>query len=1115
MIKVSIYRIIFLIFLLGFSFKLAFSQSFLEGNKNDFSYEIIDEVDRLFFPDVSDGCFSLEMCGFQIEEKYIFTTGLTYSDRQLEFKGSQSASWNIKGRHLELIPGKSCIKLNFCFQRDFPQQLPFISFNKQSTEKDELSVLSRYEGIDAEGGLSAEELIQDVLIGGNCFDVSNIQAIGPNQGRGRFFNGSSSIGIEEGIVFSTGNIRNILGPNTRPNTGSNLMGDGDPDLRQLVNNQIVNDAVGIQFDFVPTADTVRFRYVFASEEYCEWVGDDFNDVFGFFISGPGINGPFSNGAENIALIPGTNDPVAINNVNREFNNQYYIDNTPEGQPQGAGNPATCGSLLEQDGFAIELIEFDGYTAVFEATAVVIPCETYTIKMVIGDVIDANYDSAVFLEAGSFDAGASAKLESNVDGLDGNVIFDDCMVGYFVLNRIGSSNIADSLVISLNFSNLSTAVPGVDFAGLPDRIVIPPFQDSIWIQIEILETFSGGPLRIVYELDFLCSCTNPFAEIIIDYDPELPKVSAEVLDFISCDNPNALIQGIIENINLVTATEWRDRNWDLIASDELVVSVLQSGEYFFIGINENSGCADTVSVIVEVNQDVPEVNISDPELLTCIVESVVLDGSNSHSGADISYNWQATDGGIIIGPDDEMIAVAGSLGLYTLTVINESNGCENSISVRVEGDFEEPVAVLNDPVQLNCLVNQSEVIATSSDPDSELEFEWSTIIGNIISGVNSSEIVVDEPGIYELELTLIRTGCSVTLTAEVEENVELPEISAGEDQLLPCDTPIVSLFAIYSNQGDNYEITWSSPDGVISGAIDEPRLEVASTGTYVVRLLNLDNGCEADTFVIVDQDLPVNIDMEVVQPICPGDPGLLTVYSVEGGSFPYQYKLLEFGDDLVNENGVFSPLSPGEYNLQISDDLGCIIEREFIIDEPFELTVSLPESDIVTLGTPYMMETELNVPDAEINLVIWTPSIGLDCPNCIRPSVDLTEPTIYQIYVEDLRGCSATAEIDLDLISEGKVFIPNAFSPNNDGINDILVIHTDRSIARVIEWSIYNRWGKKYYSREDFLPNDESFGWDGTTVNGSKAEYGVYVYIVILEMIDGEIIQLSGDVTVIK
>lgn len=1118
MIDQRLYSFFCTVIIVFFSYNISFGQTFIEGSSEHFFHEINSEVDRLFLPDAREGCFEIEICGFEKGETYDLTTGLTFSDHQLEMREYRDVQWKRKGRHIEMVPESSCIHFTFCFEREQARQFPFISYNKISFQEDKPSSLSRYQGIIDSSGFSAEELIRDVLIGGNCFDVSNIQAIGPDPGRGRFLNGMTSIGIDEGIVFSTGNIRNIQGPNTRANTGSNLMGDGDPDLRQLVDDQVINDAVGIQFDFVPTADTVRFRYVFASEEYCEWVGDNFNDVFGFFISGPGINGPFTNGAENIALIPGTNEPVAINNVNRNLNSQYYFDNTPEGQPQGAGDAANCGDLLDSDGVAIELIEFDGYTAVFEAVAVVIPCETYTIKMVIGDAIDANYDSAVFLEAGSFDAGASSILESNVVGTGGNIIFDECLdsEAYFVLSRIGSGNMEDSVVVNLNFStDLSTAVPGVDFEPLPDQIVIPPFQDSVFIPVQILDGYSGGPLRIVFELDFLCSCINPFAEIIIDFEPGLPRISAETLDFISCDDSTAGIQGIIDEADLVTFTEWRDANWDLITVDELMINVSQPGDYYFIGINELSGCADTVSVTVEIDQDLPEVNISEPDLLTCIVESVILDGSDSESGADISYRWQAEDGGSIIGVDDEMIAEAGSLGLYTLTVRNEENGCENSVTVRVEGDFEVPEAELNEPDELTCLINESEIFASSPTPNSDLGFEWSTIDGNIISGMSSGAITVDAPGTYELELTLNRTGCSISLSVVVEEDVDLPNISAGEDQLLPCDNPSVILNATTSNHSDNFEIIWTSSDGDISGSAEQAEIEVTAPGVYTVRILNLDNDCAAEDFVTVEQDLPEEIDMEVVQPVCPGDLGLLTVYSVEGGSFPYQYELHGSQEDLISEQGVFSQLSVGEYNLLITDALGCTIEMGFEINEPSELIVSLPESHTMSFGQTYEMETELNVSDSDINLIEWSPPTGLDCPNCLRPTVDIMEPTTFQLYVEDIRGCPATAEIFIDVLADASVYIPNAFSPNDDGINDILMIYTNRSVVRVIEWNIYDRWGEKVFSRENFLPNDESYGWDGSLVNGEQAEYGVFVYVVTLELIDGEVIQLSGDVTIVR
>src|SRR5690606_2561419 len=156
-----------------------------------------------------------------------------------------------------------------------------------------------------------------------------------------------------------------------------------------------NDACVLEFDFVPAGDTIRFNYVFGSEEYSEYDCSDFVDFFGFFISGSG----FSPEINNIATIPGTSIPVAINSIN---GNSF---------PEGTNNPCTemgDGSPFNQyyvDNLANggEQITYDGFTTVMTAMAAVIPCDTYHLKLAIADAGDAGFDSGVFLKAGSLNS----------------------------------------------------------------------------------------------------------------------------------------------------------------------------------------------------------------------------------------------------------------------------------------------------------------------------------------------------------------------------------------------------------------------------------------------------------------------------------------------------------------------------------------------------------------------------------------------------------------------------------------------------------------------------------------------------------------------------------------
>jgi hypothetical protein len=153
---------------------------------------------------------------------------------------------------------------------------------------------------------NSQQLVQNVLLGGGV-TANNISFNGTANGSSPqigYFYGSSNIGMTTGIVMSTGNAIDAEGPNDLSGTSSDLLLGGDATLDGLVPGQTTHDAAVLEFDFIPLSDTLSFRYVFASEEYMEWANSNFNDVFGFFISGPGISG-----VQNIALIPGTEPPL--------------------------------------------------------------------------------------------------------------------------------------------------------------------------------------------------------------------------------------------------------------------------------------------------------------------------------------------------------------------------------------------------------------------------------------------------------------------------------------------------------------------------------------------------------------------------------------------------------------------------------------------------------------------------------------------------------------------------------------------------------------------------------------------------------------------------------------
>jgi hypothetical protein len=251
--------------------------------------------------------------------------------------------------------------------------------------------------------LTPTDYVQNYLLGSGI-TVTNIKFNGSTTAAntivdqiGKFSNGTSSVGITNGIILSTGNCMVAQGPNNLSGASSAPASPitGDPDLAMLTTNTVRNTAT-IEFDFVPIGQNLSFNFVFASEEYLEFVNSNYNDVFGFFISGPGITGPYSGNAKNLAVLPSTNTPITINTINNVLNSDYYINN-------GTGSTPNVNFGTQ----------FDGHTKILPATTTVQCGETYHIKLAIANVSDNAFDSAVFLEANSFKANQVINLPNDL------------------------------------------------------------------------------------------------------------------------------------------------------------------------------------------------------------------------------------------------------------------------------------------------------------------------------------------------------------------------------------------------------------------------------------------------------------------------------------------------------------------------------------------------------------------------------------------------------------------------------------------------------------------------------------------------------------------------------
>ena len=320
--------------------------------------------------------------------------------------------------------------------------------------------------------------ISNLVVVGDTITPLNIgTATGPQMG---WFNGNgTSLGLTTGLLLTSGSIYWAVGPNNNGGASTSLLTAGDVNLDALTTAG-TNDACVLEFDLIPYCDTIAIRYVFGSEEYLEWVGSTFNDVFGFFVSGPNPAGGFYVN-QNIATIPGTSTPVTINNVNATTNSQYYVDN---------GDGSAFSTTPNNPN-----LQYDGTTVPLYAIAAVVPCQTYHIKIAVADAGDWSLDSGVFLEAGGISCSGpilNITSGSNLGG-GGNITVEGCANGYFTFSIPQANTTNETFTYTIG----GTANVGSDYAPFPSQVTIPAGQTTVQMPVTIFsDGISEGPETIL-------------------------------------------------------------------------------------------------------------------------------------------------------------------------------------------------------------------------------------------------------------------------------------------------------------------------------------------------------------------------------------------------------------------------------------------------------------------------------------------------------------------------------------------------------------------------------------------------------------------------------------------
>jgi gliding motility-associated-like protein len=983
---------------------------------------------------------------------------------------------------------------------------------------------------------NATQLVQSIM--GKGYTVSNAKLTCPAGASGTFVSTTSNIGIGQGILLTTGSVDDANGPNKNASTTVENGGGSDPELNTLSGTTTV-DACALEFDLVPSCDELNINYVFASEEYPDFVGSTFNDIFAFFISGPGITG-----TKNIAIVPNTTTPVTINNVNSSTNSQYFVDND-NGQT----------------------VEYNGFTTPLTASAKVIPCSSYHLKMAIADVGDERYDSGVFIEAGSITCDAP-EIISPPACANAATISLCAPAGYTYNWPAGQPGAVPPLnqqcltvnnpkagdVYTVNLTATGGGCPaiskitlkGADFAVRDTFVCIG--GPKLTLNVKPL---TPGTYDYKWEPATNLSCTNCQNPVFDPLSTQTYTVTMSDKNVVNCNRVKQVKVTVGTSFTIsssdaeiceggqaaltVTGADtyvWQPGN---LTGGTVQVSPATTTTYTIVGTSATATCPGSPETTATVTVRKKPI-VTTKDITICKGETAKLNGIISAGATKGSW----TGGAGVFTPDRNALDAG-----YTPSAAEETAG---TVTLTLESeDPAGPCVKASNPLiitiipgvtadagadQLICIGGTVKLAGAAGGPFTG--GSWTGGTGTYVPS-NTDPLAVYTPSATEqaagkvtLKYTVLN-GSSAACSSNSDEMIitieKLPIISAGDPTGF-CEDKTVKLHGVIP--GGNTGVwsggtgTYNPSDADLTAVYQPSAAEIAAGQVTLILTSKATVACPSVTSKVTYPIYPNPIIRFSVDkpkdcaPHCVKFSDSTTAGSTTIATWDWNFGNGKTGQGKIPKV-ICYPL-PGVYDVKLTatSDKKCTstIVKSKMIETYAQPVAAFTSDPSASVYDPTIHFYDQSAKD--IKTWIWDMGDGkIISPNTKNP-VHIYPPEISGMYtiklsVTDANGCKDSIEHTVEIIPDFTFYIPNAFTPSNeDKVNDVF-LGRGIGIADYHLW-IFDRWGNMVFDADNI-----NKGWDGKHAKGGAeiAQQDVFVWKVHLKDVFGKSHTYVGTVTLVK